>query len=270
MANGAQDDPTQPLNYSSYLQLDQLLALQTLRSEPAQHDEMLFIVVHQVSELWFKEMLWELDKIKSDFTRGSLDGAIRTFTRCRRIQEALVAPLGILETMTPMSFAAFRARLDTASGFESMQFRMLEYTLGLKNRDTLDMYPKDLPGLEQAREYFESPSLVNGFHHFLAGQGVPIPNELLAVDVTESVPANEVVQRGILELYRNKGEAITLFELMLDFDQGFQEWRYRHFQLVRRTIGDKVGTAGSLGADFLMRTLHAPVFPDLWAIRHEL
>ncbi len=266
----SEDSGETPLNYSSYLQLEELLDLQTPRSVPAEHDEMLFIVVHQVSELWFKELLWELDKIKDDFTKGSLSGAIRTFTRCRRIQEALVSPLGILETMTPMSFAAFRERLDTASGFESMQFRMIEYTLGLKDDDTLDMYPPDLGGLDKAREYFESPSLVNGFHHFLAGQGVPIPDELLDHDVTKSVPANQVVQDGILELYRSKGELITLFELMLDFDQGFQEWRYRHFQLVRRTIGDKVGTAGSLGADFLAKTLHVPVFPDLWAIRHKL
>ena len=263
-------DEGEPLNYGTYLKLETLLDLQTPRSVPAQHDEMLFIVVHQVSELWFKELLWELDKIKTDFTMGNLTGAIRTFTRCRRVQNAIVAPLEILETMTPMSFGAFRERLDTASGFESMQFRMIEYTLGLKDHETLDMYPQDLPGLAEARQYFESPSLVNGFHHFLAGQGVPIPDELLDRDPTTSVPANEIVQEGILGLYRAKGELITLFELMLDFDQGFQEWRYRHFQLVRRTIGDKVGTAGSLGADFLAKSLNKPVFPDLWAIRHQL
>lgn len=266
----AGDGATSEVNYASYLRVDELLALQSPKSDPAQHDELLFIVVHQVSELWFKELLSELDKIKRDFTTGDAAGAVRTFTRVRRILRVLAAQLEVLETMTPMSFAAFRGLLDSASGFQSMQFRMIEFSLGAKRADVLELYPENMAGLDDARKALAAPSVVDHFYRFLESEGVAVPAELLERDLTAPVEANELVQEAILGLYVSKPDLVSLFELMLDVDAGLQEWRYRHVQLVRRTIGDKSGTGGSLGAEFLMRTLFRPVFPDLWAIRHRL
>ena len=269
-STSASEESDEELNYSSYLRIDELLELQTPQSEPAQHDELLFIVVHQVSELWFKELLSELEKVKVDFSAGNAPGAVRTFTRVRRILRVLAAQLEVLETMTPMSFSAFRGLLDTASGFQSMQFRMIEFALGAKRADVLEYYPDDMAGLDAAKAALVEPSVGNHFYEFLVSAGVEVPTELLEVDPSLSIEPNEQIQDAVLELYRSEGDLVSLFELMLDVDAGLQEWRYRHVQLVRRTIGDKTGTNGSLGAEFLMRTLFRPVFPDLWAIRHRL
>jgi tryptophan 2,3-dioxygenase len=245
------------LTYASYLHIDRLLALQEPRSKPAEHDEMLFIVIHQVYELWFKEILHEVEKMKRDFTAGDLFGAIHTFKRVRTIMKTLVGQLDILETMTPMSFSAFRDRLDTASGFQSFQFRELEFALGYKRPEML----KHAAGPE-AREVIErrlkERSLVDHFYDFLETQGAKVPQNLREKPIEAGNAPNEDLQREILR------------ELMTDLDEGFQEWKYRHVKLVERTIGNKKGTGGSLGVEFLKQSLFKPIFPDLWAIRHEL
>ena len=257
------------LTYAKYLHIDGLLGLQEPRSTPPQHDEMLFIVIHQVFELWFKEVLHEVEKIKMDFSRGDLFGAIHTFKRVRTIMKTLVGQLDILETMTPMSFSAFRDRLDTASGFQSFQFRELEFVLGYKRPDMLRFAASP-----EARALLErrlaEPSLVDHFYAFLEKQGAKIPTELREKESAAPNSPDERVQREILKLYKSRPELAILFELMTDLDEGFQEWKYRHVKLVERTIGNKKGTGGSLGVEFLKQSLFKPIFPDLWAIRHEL
>jgi tryptophan 2,3-dioxygenase len=258
------------LNYATYLGLDRLLDLQRPRSSPPEHDETLFIVFHQVCELWFTQLLHELDKVCRDLPAGDIAGAVGTFTRVRRILKVVVDQLDVLETMTPMSFNAFRERLDRSSGFQSMQFRELEFVLGYKRADVLDHFPSDLPGIDRARRRLAEPSVVDALHRLLAWRGVPIPPEIRDRPVTEPAPPSEVIQDGILRLYRTDLELRVLFELMTDVDELLQLWRYRHVKLVERTIGNKTGTGGSLGVAFLRETLFRPVFPDLWAMRHRV
>lgn len=259
-----------PLTYSSYLQLDELLRLQQPASRPPEHDEMLFIVIHQTYELWFKELLHELEKVKRDLTENDLFGAIHTFKRCRTIMKTLVGQMDILETMTPMSFTSFRDRLDAASGFQSYQYREVEFALGYKRSDMIQYHEEDSVGRRTLVKRFAERTVIDHFYDFLLQQGVDVPLELRDRDVTLPVVPDALVQRGILRIYKTDPRLAILFELMTDFDEGFQEWRYRHVKLVERTIGSKKGTGGSLGVEFLKKSLFMPCFPDLWAIRHEL
>jgi tryptophan 2,3-dioxygenase len=258
------------LTYSSYLHLDDLLDLQEPRSSPAEHDEMLFIVIHQVYELWFKLLLHEVEKINRDFTGNDPYGAIHTFKRARTVMKTLVGQLDILETMTPMSFSSFRDRLETASGFQSTQFRELEFALGFKRPATLKFVDPQSPSLPTLQRRLAEPSVVDHFYDFLGQRGVTIPPSLRGGDRTQPTQANEQVQEGVLALYLKNPDLAILFELMTDFDEGLQEWRYRHVKLVERTIGSKHGTGGSPGVPFLKESLFKPIFPDLWAIRHRI
>ncbi len=258
------------LTYASYLKLDQLLDLQEPRSHPAEHDEMLFIISHQAYELWFKLQLHELDKIKRDFRDNHLYGAIATFKRVRTIMKVMVEQVDILETLTPMSFNSFRDRLDNASGFQSSQFREFEFVLGYKRKDMLRYQRPGTPAYERLVRRLHEPSIVDYFYTFLEQHGVTIPAEIRERDVTLPSVPNPVVEEGILRLYKTQPDLEILFELMTDFDEGFQEWRYRHIKLVERSIGSKKGTGGSLGVEFLKKSLFHPVFHDLWAIRHKL
>jgi tryptophan 2,3-dioxygenase len=260
------------LTYASYLKLEQLLELQESRSSPAEHDEMLFIVIHQVYELWFKLLLHELDKIKRDFSGNDLYGAIHSLKRVRTVMKTLVGQLDILETMTPMSFSSFRDRLETASGFQSAQFRELEFVLGQKRTDVefAPLYGKNSLGYAALTKRLKERSLLDHFYEFLLHRGADVPAWLKQRDVRQSNMPNTHLQTEILMLYKRNPELTILFELMTDFDEGLQEWRYRHVKLVERTIGNKKGTGGSLGVEFLKQSLFKPVFPDLWAIRHEL
>jgi tryptophan 2,3-dioxygenase len=258
------------LTYASYLHLDELLALQRPRSEPPEHDEMLFIIAHQAYELWFKLQLHELEKICGDFRDNHLYGAIATFKRVRTIMKVMVEQIDILETLTPMSFNSFRDRLETASGFQSSQFREFEFLLGYKRADMLRFQEAGTPGQERVAQRLREPSVMDAFYEFLEHQGVAISASLRQRDPALPTEPNDVVEEGILRLYKTKPDVEILFELMTDFDEGFQEWRYRHIKLVERSIGNKKGTGGSLGVEFLKKSLFHPVFPDLWAIRHKL
>jgi tryptophan 2,3-dioxygenase len=258
------------LNYSTYLRLPELLDLQTLQSSPAQHDEMLFITIHQITELWLKQLLHELDRTCADLRLADVSSATATLTRVRRILKVLIQQMDVLETMTPLSFSAFRDRLQHASGFQSMQFRELEIVLGHKRRDLLDHYPADLPGLDAARVRLRQPSLNDCLYDTLAQRGVIIPRALRDREPDAPTEANATVQDGIVFLYTSDGEMRVLFELLTDVDECVQEWRYRHVKMVERTIGNKPGTGGSSGVAYLKTTLFSPAFPDLWAMRHRL
>ncbi len=258
------------LTYASYLHLDELLSLQQPRSSPPEHDEMIFIVVHQAYELWFKLMLHEFEKIQADFRAGHTYGAIATFKRVRTVMKVMVEQIDIIETLTPRSFSSFRDRLDTASGFQSVQFREFEFALGYKRADMLRYVPSGSAAHATLTKRLHEPSIVDAFYVFLEHHGVVIPPELRARDVTLPAEPNAQVADGILRLYTTKPDLEILFELMTDFDEGIQEWRYRHIKLVERSIGSKSGTGGSLGVEFLKKSLFHPVFADLWAIRHRL
>lgn len=259
-----------PLTYANYLDLEKLLTLQNPRSTPAEHDEMLFIIIHQTYELWFKQLLHEFEKVKGDFSAGDLFGAIHSFKRTRTIMKTLVGQIDILETMTPSSFSSFRDRLETASGFQSVQFRELEFLLGYKRGSTLAHVKPDFPGADRLQQRLNERTVIDHFYDFLESRGATIPGEVKNRDITKPNEPNEQVQREILKLYKGSPEVTILFELMTDFDEGLQEWRYRHIKLVERTIGAKKGTGGSPGVPFLMESLFKPIFHDLWAIRHEM
>jgi len=242
------------LTYSTYLKLDELLNLQSPRSDPEEHDELLFIVVHQAYELWFKLMLHELEKLRRDLFAGRLWPAVSTVKRLRTIMKVLVEQVDIVETLTPMSFGSFRARLDTASGFQSAQFREVEYLLGYKRPEMMKYHPPGGPAIEQLQKRLGEPSVVDALGAFLQ----------------QHAESGETTEDAALRLYKGRPDMEVLFELMTDLDEGLQEWRYRHVKLVERTIGSKKGTGGSLGVEFLRKSLFLPVFPELWAIRHRL
>jgi len=259
-----------PLTYANYLDLEKLLTLQVPRSAPAEHDEMLFIIIHQTYELWFKQLLHEFEKVNLDFSAGRLFEAIHSFKRSRTIMKTLVGQIDILETMTPTSFSSFRDRLDTASGFQSIQFRELEFLLGYKRASTFTHVPPTMPGFERLKQRLGERTVIDHFYDFLATRGSQIPDDLQNRDLSQPNAGDERVQAEILRLYKAAPEVSILFELMTDFDEGLQEWRYRHIKLVERTIGAKIGTGGSPGVAFLKESLFNPIFPDLWAIRLEM
>ncbi|TFH66934.1 MAG: tryptophan 2,3-dioxygenase [Gemmatimonadales bacterium] len=257
------------LTYAEYLQLTELLDLQRPRSDPPEHDEMLFIVIHQVYEIWFKLVLHETDKLGDDLRSGELFVAIATLKRIRTIVKTLVAQLDILETMTPLSFASFRERLETASGFQSSQFREVEFAFGYK-RSSLVAEGSPVSDRRALQARLVAPSVMDHLYRFLANRGVIVPPDLLSRDVSQPTEASPDLQEQILRTYHEQPELVLLFELLLDLDEGFQEWRYRHVKLVERTIGAKHGTGGSAGVEFLKRSLFTPLFPDLWAVRHQM
>ena len=258
------------VTYSSYLRLRELLDLQEVQSDPPQHDEMLFIIIHQVYELWFKLLLHELDKVGRDLSVGDQFSAIATLKRARMVMKTLVSQLDILETMSPMQFQSFRDRLEASSGFQSFQFREVEYLLGYKRPEMLKYHEGNRMALDRLGRRLLEPSIVDHLYTFLGLQGVSIPAELLEKAPDLPNRADPAVQEAILGLYRTKPDLQILFELLTDFDEGLQEWRYRHVKMVERTIGRKQGTGGSPGVEFLVQSLFNPVFPDLWAIRDQI
>ena len=259
-----------PVTYASYLKLDELLALQQPLSDGPEHDETLFIVIHQVYELWFKQMLHELDYLKSLLTARDTPRSLHTLKRILTILKVNVAQIDILETMTPLEFLSFRARLESGSGFQSFQFREFEFTLGAKNPAALDRYAPGSEARRRIERRMAEPTLWDAFLRYLAAAGHPIPASELERDVTRPAAESPGVQAALLGVYRGDPTSSTVCELMVDLDEGVQEWRYRHVKMVQRTIGTRRGTGGSEGAQYLMTTLNRPLFPDLWAIRTEL
>jgi tryptophan 2,3-dioxygenase len=256
------------LTYSSYLGLDEVLGAQ--RPRTAEHDELLFIVIHQVYELWFKQLLHEGAHLQRRLEDADTPHALHTLKRMLTILKTVVAQIDVLETMTPRQFTSFRDRLDAASGFQSAQFRELEALLGRRDLSTLDHYSPDSPEHARIAAAMARPSLYDSFVRYLAGQGLPVPAAALERDVTQPLEPSPAIQRALLAAYGDEGEPAQVCERMIDLDEGVMEWRYRHVQMVRRTIGDKRGTGGSAGAAYLAGTLLRPAFADLWAVRTEL
>ena len=256
------------LTYTSYLALDEILGAQRPRSE--EHDEILFIVVHQVYELWFKELLHELGHLQRLLEEGQGSPALSTLKRILTILKLVVAQIDVIETLTPVQFLGFRDRLESASGFQSAQFRELEAVLGRREPKVLRAYAEDPDARARIEAALGRPSLYDSFLRFLSLRGYPVPEERLERDVTKPVEDSDGVHAAVLAAYRDDGEAAQVCERMVDLDEGFQEWRYRHVKMVERTIGSRPGTGGSPGAAYLRTTLNQPLFPDLWSVRSEL
>ncbi|MFN8453058.1 MAG: tryptophan 2,3-dioxygenase family protein [Anaerolineae bacterium] len=258
------------VTYSNYLKLEQILTAQQPLSEGPEHDELLFIVIHQVYELWFKQVLHELDYLQARLMRNDTTRAEHTLRRILTILKTMVGQIDILETMTPLEFLSFRGRLESASGFQSYQFRELEFVLGHKRRSIMAHYADDAQTRQKLETRYRQPTLWDAFLHYLAANGCAVPVELLARDVTQPLEPSPEVQRILIEVYRHQSPLLSICERLIDFDEGIQEWRYRHIKMVERTIGTKQGTGGSAGVKYLQSTLFKPLFPDLWAIRTEL
>ncbi len=264
----AWNNPPEELTYGGYLELDALLSLQRPRSD--EHDEILFIVIHQVYELWFKEILHELQELEHRLAAGELPTALHTLKRVLTVLKLVVAQTDVLETMTPIDFDAFRERLETASGSQSVQFRELEFALGMKDERVLAEFPEGSRERAALERRLAEPTLWDAFLAFLDRSGYAVPRPALERDVIAPVTEDPAVQRTLIDVYREDRATAELCERLVDLDEGVQEWRYRHVKMVERTIGQKRGTGGSSGVEFLKRTLFRPAFPDLWAIRSEL
>jgi tryptophan 2,3-dioxygenase len=261
-------EPSAAVNYRSYLALDEILGAQRPRSD--EHDELLFIVVHQVYELWFKQLLHESAHLQEQLESGTAPRAQQTMRRILAILRTIVAQLDVLETLTPVQYTGFRDRLETASGFQSVQFRELEAVFGRRDRGVLEAYASGGPERERIEAAMSRPSLFDSFLRYLAAIGCDVPAEILGRDVTVALEPSDAVQDLLVAVYRADGEGAQVAERLVDIDEGIQAWRYQHVKMVQRTIGDKPGTGGSTGASYLRETLFKPAFPDLWAVRSRL
>lgn len=268
------------LTYISYLKVEELLQLQQPQSDGPEHDELLFIVIHQVYELWFKQILHELSALQAALEDGDTHRSLALLKRVRTIMKTCVGQLDILETMTPLQFNSFRARLSSASGFQSAQFRELEAVLGRRDQagagadaaTGMRMAEHLTPG-SLARERVEAAMGRRSVWHsaikYFASRA-NIAEEIRDIDPTLPWVPSAELQTVLVQLHRQDPEVNMVGEALLDLDEGLQEWRYRHVKMVERTIGRKAGTGGSSGADYLASTLFQSVFPDLWQIRNQL
>jgi tryptophan 2,3-dioxygenase len=228
---------------------------------------MLFIVIHQIYELWFKQLLHELARLQAQLEAGETTHAMRTMRRTLAILKIVVAQLDVLETMTPTQFTRFRDMLGTSSGFESAQFRELEAVLGRRDRMMVAQYADGSPERDRITAAMSRPSLFDSFLRYLAGQGYDVPAAVRDRDVRAPLEASDAVQQVLKQVYDDDTDATAVCELLVDLDEGMQEWRYHHIKMVQRTIGGRRGTGGSTGSSYLQTTLGTPTFPDLWDMR---
>ena len=250
---------SEPLTYSSYLRLPELLSCQSPRT--AKHDELLFVIIHQVYELWFKQILHETAMLQTQLEAGNSAGALHTARRIAKILKTIVGQLDILETMTPRQFAGFRPELGSSSGFQSEQFRELEAVLGRR-----DLNPAGHPGTAAA---LTRRSVFDSLLRYLAAEGWDVPGWALEREPRDPWQGGDPqILRLLGAVYDDESsEAAEVCESLVDIDEGIQEWRYRHVKMVERIIGAKRGTGGSAGAEYLRSTLFHPAFPDLWEVR---
>jgi tryptophan 2,3-dioxygenase len=258
------------VTYGNYLKVDELLALQQPRSEGPEHDELLFIVIHQVYELWFKELLHELDQVMRLLKADDTPRAQHTLKRILTILKVLVAQLDILETMTPREFLTFRERLQAASGFQSDQFRQIEFVLGRKSEAAVARFRAGGRAHTALQRRYTEATVWDAFLQYLAREGYAVPADQLSRDVVQPIAPSEAIQQILIDVYHRDAKNAELCERLVDLDEGIQEWRYRHVKMVERTIGAKPGTGGSAGAGYLRTTIGQNLFPDLWAIRTRL
>ncbi|HZC71653.1 MAG TPA: tryptophan 2,3-dioxygenase family protein [Jatrophihabitans sp.] len=260
-SSSSSSSSTEELTYGSYLRLDDLLSCQTPRTD--KHDELLFVIIHQVYELWFKEILHEAVLLQSRLEAGNGAGAEATAHRIAKILKTVVGQLDILETMTPQQFASFRPNLGGSSGFQSYQFRYIEAVFGRRgfSRSVMDA---------ELERIVARPAVFGSLLRYLAASGYSVLDGVLDRDPRLPWEGDERVQALLVSVYADASTPGEVCEALVDIDEGVQEWRYRHVKMVERIIGMKTGTGGSTGADYLRGTLFQPFFPDLWAIRSSV
>lgn len=258
------------LTYTSYLKIDELISLQKCKSNPEEHDETLFIIIHQTYELWFKQILHEMGLFRQKLNAGNTWDAIKTMRRILTIMKTLVSQVDILETMTPLSFNNFRRYLDNSSGFQSVQFRELEILCGLRFGLMLEAHKGNEPALETIKKRMDEQTIWEAFCAYLTKKGYKLEKPERVNEHGVMYEESQFNQNVLLDVMNEHPEAALVCELLVDFDEGLQEWRYRHVKMVERTIGTKKGTGGSDGVKYLQKTIGYCVFPDLWAIRAKL
>jgi tryptophan 2,3-dioxygenase len=270
MSNNYGDNP--PLSYNKYLRVQDLINLQNCLSDPVHHDELLFITVHQAYELWFKQILHELDAAIDSLNRDRLPVATRAVKRVVDIEKLLINQIHILESMTPISFLAFRDELNPASGFQSMQFREIEFTSGLKDQHILKEFARDSFAHERLKMRAAAPSLSDAFFGALARRGFNVPHDVEADADKQKIDYGKRTE-AVLEIlthFEERYEEFNLAEALLEHDEYFSLWRSHHIKMVERMVGAKRGTGGSEGIGYLKTTLDKKFFPELWEARTYL
>ena len=259
------------VSYAEYLHLELLLDAQ--RPLTSEHDEMLFIIVHQVSELWLRLMLHELEGVLKCVRRDDLDPSFKMFGRIAKVQAQLQAVWEVLATMTPADYSAFRNALGRSSGFQSHQYRMLEFMLGNKNPDIVKVHDRDAPAHAALLRALAAPSLYDEVLRLLSRRGYGIPEALLNRDFRQPYAASKQVTGAWLGVYHNAVKDWDLYELaerLVDLDYRFQIWRFQHMKTVERVIGSKPGTGGTTGVPYLAKALRLRFFPELWDARTSM
>jgi tryptophan 2,3-dioxygenase len=278
----ANDRPVEPevvrdfrgtMSYADYLHLDEVLSAQHPVSRPAHHDEMLFIIQHQTSELWLKLVLHELRAAMRHLGEDDLRLAMKNLARIKHVQRTLIEQWSVLATLTPTEYLEFRGSLASSSGFQSHQYRAVEFALGNKSAAMLEVFRHDEPRRRELAELLEAPSLYDEFLRHLARRGWPVPPDVLDRDVTKTHVLHDGVVEVFRGVYRDVQEHWEVYEAcedLVDLEDNFQVWRFRHLRTVQRTIGVRRGTGGSSGVGFLARALDLTFFPELYAVRTEL
>jgi tryptophan 2,3-dioxygenase len=261
------------MSYGDYLELDRLLSAQHPRSSPEHHDELLFIVQHQTSELWLKLVLHELLAARRHLTEDDLAPALKCLARVKNVQRTLTEQWSVLATLTPREYAQFRGALGGASGFQSHQYRAVEFVLGNKNAAMLAVFEGEPAARGLLGELLDSPTVYDEFLRLLARRGLGVPPDVLERDVREPWVFRPELVPVVREVYEAADAHWDLYEAcesLVDVEDGFQYWRFRHLRTVQRTIGFKTGTGGSSGVGFLRRALDLTFFPELYAVRTEI
>ena len=261
------------LSYNKYLKVPDLIGLQECLSDPLHHDELLFITIHQAYELWFKQVLHELDAAMVTMTEDRLAAAAQKMRRVVEIEKLLITQIHILETMTPINFLGFRDQLNPASGFQSMQFREIEFASGHKQENILNEFRADEFAYARLRKRFAAPSLGDGFFAALRARGFDAPENENIVDEDERKKRYGKRTRAVLEIlthFEKRYEEFQLAEALVEHDEYFSLWRSHHIKMVERMVGTKRGTGGSEGVGYLRTTLDKRFFPELWEARTYL
>lgn len=266
-------DATTKVTYSTYLKISELINLQKPLSQPQEHDEMLFIVIHQAYELWFKQILHELTYAERMLADGKIHKFTRTLGRVDTIFGLLVHQVDILETMSPTDFNAYRENLNPASGFQSLQFRIAESRLGARNTAYLKFFQSNPDAHQKLLAAMESPSVYDGFLRYIAKRGFDVPATIFNRPKCTSHERNEILVNSFAKIYQEQEKYYDLYlacEKMIDIDEKFLLWRYRHVAMVERMIGNRRGTGGSSGVKYLSQTLNIRFFPEIWEVRNLL
>lgn len=273
LEDGVRRDFSEAMSYGDYLRLDLVLGAQQPLSDPLRHDELLFIIQHQVSELWLKLMLHELREARALLTRDELSPALKCLARVKHIQHALIEQWGVLSTLTPSEYAEFRGYLQSSSGFQSWQYRAVEFILGNKDAQMLQVFEHDPEIHALLTALYDEPTLYDEFLRLLHRLGHPIPKEILERDVRERWHLHPSLLPVFLDIYdhtKSHWREYEACETLVDVEDNFQRWRFRHLKTVERIIGSKSGTGGSSGVPFLRKALDLTFFPELYAVRAEI